>query len=77
MIKNDAEEDQAPAAVADRMVDAVTYLSRIADDAGLKLIAAKLRSVRRSLRHKAMEDKTADREAHPSMHKSPRQRRDR
>jgi hypothetical protein len=35
--------------VADRMADAVTYLSRVADDAGLDSISADLMSIKKRL----------------------------
>jgi hypothetical protein len=38
-----------PAEIADRMADAVAYLSRVADDAGMKGISAELRAIRRRL----------------------------
>jgi hypothetical protein len=37
------------AGVAEKMADAVTYLSRVADDAGLDRISADLLSIRRRL----------------------------
>jgi hypothetical protein len=39
----------AAAEVADKMADAVTYLSRIADGAGMEEISADLRSIRERL----------------------------
>ncbi|MGY4198916.1 hypothetical protein [Bradyrhizobium sp. USDA 4520] len=43
------EEESAPAKVARQMADAVTYLSSVADQAGLRTIAEDLRAVRRNL----------------------------
>lgn len=48
-MSSDEPEDDTPARVARRMADAVTYLSSVADRAGLLQIADELRAVRRSL----------------------------
>jgi hypothetical protein len=55
MTADGPDEDPTPATVAHRMADAVTYLSQVADDAGLCRIAVELRSVRRSLLRKVKE----------------------
>jgi hypothetical protein len=39
--------------IANRMADAVTYLSKIADDAGMEVISAELLAVRTRLEHEA------------------------
>ncbi|QOZ23813.1 hypothetical protein [Bradyrhizobium sp. CCBAU 51753] len=49
MTSEDPKDDSAPAKVARKMADAVTYLSTVADRAGLCTIAEDLRAVRRSL----------------------------
>lgn len=49
MTLGDPEDDSAPAKVARQMADAVTYLSSVADRAGLCTIAEDLRAIRRSL----------------------------
>jgi hypothetical protein len=41
------------AALADKMADAVTYLSRVADSAGMDAISADLLSIREKLTHEA------------------------
>lgn len=49
MTLEDPQDDSAPTKVARQMADAVTYLSSVADRAGLCTIAEDLRAVRRSL----------------------------
>jgi hypothetical protein len=53
-MSGDPVDDEEPAAtVADRMADAVSYLSVVARDAGLDSISADLLSIRRKLKDKA------------------------
>jgi voltage-gated potassium channel Kch len=53
-IRKQSAKTRTPAVgVADRMADAVAYLSRVADDAGLGDISADLRTIRRRLVCKA------------------------
>ncbi|MGY3487890.1 hypothetical protein ACVW1C_005773 [Bradyrhizobium sp. USDA 4011] len=56
MTLENPEDDSAPAKVARRMADAVTYLSSVADRTGLSKIAEDLRAVRRSLMKETKQD---------------------
>jgi hypothetical protein len=48
-----SDEEGAPTEVANRMADAVTYLSRVAKDAGMRKISAELLLIRKRLAQEA------------------------